>query len=297
MNGRKETAGEGSRLSLTGFMAAIIAVCAVSLFPAPSIAGPAGEVRQITAAPQRPTTFAVSGDGHVAWLEAGSGAPMMRAPGGEVSPIALPARARAVAGDEKGQILVLAGEAQTGYKVYFHRDGRRIRTVDLKPAAPIDSPVDMASGNEIVWVLQAKPPLAALFGSDGAELGRQDLAGVAAAPFSIAVDHAGRAFVTDPTAQAVIELTPYGQFKKVHALTGSGFTRPAGIAASFSDRLWLSDTVTGEVAPFRETPSGLVRDETRQAIKVDDPVKLSVTAGELWLLQGWRGGISRVRIE
>ena len=244
-----------------------------------------------------PTTFAVSGEGSVAWLEAGNGAPILRPKRGETFSLSVPARARAVTEDEKGQIIVLAGDTQTGYKIHYFRENQRVRSIDIKPSAPIPAPIDIAAGNEIVWILQQKPPLAVFFGSDGAELGRTDLTEKARAPFSIAVDHAGRAFITDPTGPAVLELNPYGQIKAVHGLPGSGFTRPTGIAAGFSGRIWISDTVLNEIGAFKESGQGLARDDLVLPLHAQDPLRLAVNPGELWVLQGWHGAVVRFKIE
>lgn len=215
---------------------------------------------------------------------------------GGLEPHDLKERPLALGTGEKGQGVVITGQSGGELKAHFILPGRKARVVRLKPQEPLETPSDVASMNEIIWVLVQKPPMVALFGGDGAELGRTDLSAVARAPFSLALVQSGGAFVTDPLGPGIIELNSFGQFVAHHRLQETGFTHPSGIAAGGDGRLWVSDTVIGEVASFGLFNKLLLKDAA-SAFAVDDPVRLARSGSKLLILSGWGARISRAALK
>lgn len=206
-------------------------------------------------------------------------------------------RPRGAGGDGKGQAVVVTGDATAGYRANLFAGLRKLRSFDLKPGSPLAGITDAAMANEIIWLLQQTPPLVVLFGADGAELARANLSGVANAPFSLALGPSGEGYVTDPLGPSVIELTAFGQYKATHKLSGTGFTRPTGVAVGIGGRLWISDTVTGEVAPFTIQNRQLAREPGLNPSQADDPLRLAISADTLWVLSGWTARITKIPVK
>lgn len=240
-----------------------------------------------------PSAIAVSGE-FIIVLDASSGALLGGNPRAGLSALDVPGRARGAGGDEKGQTTVVTGDATSGYRCQLLMGGRKLRSFELKPTAPIASITDVATKNEILWVLQQTPPLVALFGADGAELARSDLSSVAHAPFSLALGPSGEGYVTDPIGPAVVELNAFGQYKAVHKLAGTGYTRPTAIAVDLGGRVWIGDTVLNEVAAFSAQGKTLERIASMTPTAVEDPIRLAASADSLWALAGWSARLAKI---
>ena len=252
----------------------------------------AAEIVYFPAQTSAPLSLATSGD-IVYILDAANGTLLSGNPRSGLTPVEVTGRPRGAGSDEKGQTVVVTGDA-SGYKAHIFTGGRKLRSFDLKPTAKLVQITDVAIKNEIIWLLQQTPPLVVLFGADGAELSRSDLSSVARAPFSLALGPSGEGYVTDPIAPAVLELNAFGQYKTTHKLAGTGFTRPTGITSEVGGRLWISDTILGEVAPFALKEKTLEKLPAPTSVTVEDPIRLSATGDALWVLSGWNAKLAKI---
>jgi len=271
----------------SAFLALLLLACAAQAL--------AGTLETFPARLVSPSMITALGD-TVTVLDTVSGAILQGNPRNAMEPQAVGGRPRALGADEKGQTIIVTGDPATGLKANIYSGARKLRSLELKAAGPLSSISDVASRNEIIWLLQGSPPLVALFGGDGAEIARADLTGIAVAPYSLALGNSGEAYITDPLGASIIELNAFGRFSGSHRLTGTGFTRPAGIALGPGGSLFISDTILGEVALFSEKNRVLGRDWSFAPIPVDDPIRLCVALDKLWIIQGWSAKISRIPI-
>lgn len=266
-------------------LALLLALCAASALGADAAYYPAQTLS--------PSALAVSGDSVIV-LDAANGTLFGGNPKVGLAPLDVPGRPRGAGGDEKGQTAVVTGDASSGYRCQLLMGGRKLRSFDLKPTAPIKTITDAATKNEILWILQQSPPLVALFGADGAELSRSDLSAVSHAPFSLALGPSGEGYVTDPAGPAVVELNAFGQYKATHKLAGTGYTRPTAIAVDLGGRVWIGDTVLNEVAAFSAQGKTLERVASMAPTQVEDPIRLAATVDALWALSGWSARIAKI---
>jgi len=198
----------------------------------------------------------------------------------------------ALASDETGSLLVV-GRTGRGHALLRFRDG-----------APEGRPVELAltgkreitgaaAGNGILWLALKSPPglLAAAY--DGQPLVEPiALDGMARAPFSVALDPAGRAYVTDPMGPAVLVFSASGKLEGRRDLAGTGVTRPTGVAVDGRGRVWLSDGVTGRVVELMPVENGAVVRRTEHSTRYDDPLRLAAdpgSGGGVWVLEGRAG--------
>lgn len=261
------------------------------------IARAAGKLTEVVIKGVTPIAVGASVEGDFAVLDATSHTAWSGRKNAKLSPLKVMGRPFGLTVDEKGQTVVGAAEPGGVYSVQLFRGGEKLSNIVLKPSAPISDPVDVASRNEIVWVLERNPARASLYGADGAELGRTDLSEVAFSPFSIALGDGGEAYVTDPMGPAVIELSAFGNYKKTHKLTDTGVTRPSGIAADYMGRLWISDTVTERVIAFKIDADELVPDPQAPTVSAEDPLRVFKAGSTLWIVDGWGGKVFKTELD
>lgn len=197
--------------------------------------------------------------------------------------------------DETGTLWVL--DARSPPALVSFREGRdpvsRSLAGDVLPGAA----TDLAARLGVVWVVDRNPPRLLLYAYDGALVGRVDLAGLARAPFSIALGTQGDAFVTDPLGPAVLSFSAAGSLLGSLSLEGTGVTRPTGIAVDASGRVWVSDGVIGIVAPLPALGSSPGSRQPGPNLRFTDPLRLLWWQEALWVLEGRMGRVRRVEAE
>jgi len=116
---------------------------------------------------------------------------------------------------------------------------------------------------------------------------RGDGAGEFQSPFRLAIDPAGRVFVTDVLNARVQWFSAFGQhlgtLKRFGAGEGKIF-RPTGLALDSRGRIWVGDSYTGLVQRFDET-GGVTRalGVRGRPLVFGDPVSLAVNPEGLWV--------------
>lgn len=216
---------------------------------------------------------------------------------GQFQSIPVNGRVKGVGGADGKNGVVIVGEQSGNLKAITFGGGKLGGPIDLKPSEPLKEVTDVAVKNEILWVLQQNPPLVALFGNDGAELSRFDLSGVCIAPFSLSLAPSGEGYVADPLGAKVLQLDQFGAVKTVFDLSGTGYTRPTSIALDDRGRLYIGDTILGEVALFAVKEKTLVKVAGLVPFKIEDPLRLALYGDSLWVLQGWQSRLARFPIK
>ena len=239
-----------------------------------------------------PTTFAPVGE-YLLVADTRAGALFGGTFKGQLSAVATGARVRAVGGAERSGAVAILGDPGGVLRALLLSGGKPGASVELKPAEPLKNVTDVAAHNEIIWVLQQDPPTVALFGMDGAELSRSDLTPFATAPFALALAPSGECYVTDPLGARILVLDQFGVVKAVMELSGTGYTRPTSLALDREGRLYVGDTVLGEVGVFTVKDKKLARTSSPAPLKLEDPLRLAFSGEWLWALQGWSARVVR----
>jgi DNA-binding beta-propeller fold protein YncE len=182
----------------------------------------------------------------------------------------------AIASDETGLLLVV-DRGTKNYVLKKFQDGRLDgKSVEL--AVPVKrTVVGAAARNGILWLLLQNRPGVVLAAYDGDTLAESpDISDLCRSPFSVALDAAGRGYVTDPMGPTVLIFTAAGKIEGRRDLTGTGFTRPSGVAVDAAGAVWVSDGVTGRVAELAVDGAGESRGLRRmdRAERFDDPLRL-----------------------
>lgn len=205
-----------------------------------------------------PVDVAVDRRGIVFLLDAGNKTIVLISAGGEVireiqgrgifrDPMAI-----AVASD--GAVFVADGDS--GRALEIEMTGRVRREYALGKGSRVTG---VGVFGDAVYCVDNANATVAVFkrggGRTGGWGGKGDLPGRFNAPFRIAVDAAGRVFVTDVMNARVQWFSPFGQhmgtLKKFGAGEGKIF-RPAGVFIERLGRIWVSDSYTGLVQLFDE---------------------------------------------
>jgi len=201
----------------------------------------------------------------------------------------------ALTSDETGQLLVV-DRAAKGYLLRKYRNGAQEgRAVELSIPQKRQV-VGVGARNGILWLILRNPQgilIAAYDGQTLSEPTAKENFGVS--PFSVAVNAAGKAYVTDPMGPAILSFTPSGSFEARIDLKGSGFMRPSGIAVDAAGALWVSDGVTGRVGRF--TPENRTAPIAARAGSFDDPLRLFADpTGPLgvWVVESRPGRLTRM---
>jgi streptogramin lyase len=139
--------------------------------------------------------------------------------------------------------------------------------------------VDNRNHRIVVFRKPGIPPEA--WGKRGEEPGRFQ------SPFRIAIDPAGRLFVTDVMNARVQWFSAFGKhlgtLKRFGAAEGKIF-RPTGIAIDLRGRIWVGDSYTGLVQLFDERGEFVkVLREKGRPVVFGDPAGLAVTDGGIWV--------------
>jgi hypothetical protein len=122
---------------------------------------------------------------------------------------------------------------------------------------------------------------------------RGDRPGEFQSPFRLAIDRAGRVFVTDVLNARVQWFSAFGQhlgtLKRFGAGKGKIF-RPTGLSIDSLGRIWVGDSYTGLVQLFEEkgTPRSVLTEEGRPFL-FGDPVGVASGADGVWVADQRKG--------
>jgi streptogramin lyase len=155
----------------------------------------------------------------------------------------------------------------------------------------------MAARNGILWMVERSPARALLYAFDGKPLAVTDLRPWARSPFSVSLGARGEAYVTDPLGPAIVALSPAGSYTGVLSLSGTGVTRPTGVAVDPAGRVWVSDGVTGGLTGFDPAGAPVPVRSAGKVLRLHDPLRLGWARGSLWVLEGKTGRVRRIEWE
>lgn len=244
-----------------------------------------------------PIDFALGPPGRVAVLEDQNLRVLIAGTRGTSEPLPGLANPKAMARDEEGLLLVLDTPSGSHAELVAFRGTREGWRVTLQGELRAARPVDTDARDGILWVVDQSPPRLFLYSYDGSSLGWVEMGEHARAPFSISLGPAGEAFVTDPMGPAVLAYSPTGSYLGGLNLDGTGVTRPTGVAADPTGRVWVSDGITGRVVCL--DPAG---EDTHVAcagrpLRFEDPLRIAWWDEALWVLEGRPGRVRRVVLE
>ncbi len=182
----------------------------------------------------------------------------------------------ALAADETGLLLVVE-KRQHDLTLVSYRDGKPVterQKLGLKANRKIKG---CAARSGILWLVLAEPVEIRLYSFDAKPVARADgVERYTAAPFSVALGADGSAFVTDPMGPAVVTFSGSASFKVRYDLTGTGVTRPSGVAVDAWGGVWVSDGITGRVVCLEPGPqSARIGCAGPNQILYDDPLRLA----------------------
>jgi len=205
---------------------------------------------------------------------------------------------QAVAVGPDGAIYVADGEA--GCVLELERSGRLVRRLEAGGGARITGVgtfggavycVDNRNDRILVFRGAKEPP--ERWGRRG------DGPGEFHAPFRLAVDGAGRVFVTDVLNARVQWFSAFGRHLGTLDRFGAGrgrVLRPTAVAVDPLGRIWVADAYTGFVQLFEAT-GAFVREvaEGGRPISFGDPSGLAVIYGGLWVADQRKGRVGLFR--
>ena len=238
-----------------------------------------------------PVDVAVDRRGISLLLDAGNRSIVLLSPRGDVIR-EIPGRgifrdptAVAVAAD--GAVFVADGDAgrvleieMTGRVRHEYGVGRTSRVTGVAVFGDAVYCADNANGTVVVFKRGG--------GRTGGWGGKGDLPGKFNAPFRIAVDGAGRVFVTDVMNARVQWFSAFGQhlgtLKKFGAGEGKIF-RPTGISIDRMGRIWVSDSYTGLVQLF-DGNGTFIRSlgTSGRPFVFGDPIGIAEGPGGMWVV-------------
>ncbi|TAL17762.1 hypothetical protein EPN96_04355 [bacterium] len=181
--------------------------------------------------------------------------------------------ASAIAGDETGLLLVVSRKGED-YFLSSWRMGESDKTQrKLKLPRAMSGLSGAAAGNGMLWLVFRKPVGVLFFAYDGMLLGEAEGTEFLRSPYSVALSGLGEAFVTDPMGPSIVRFRSTGQKEQVYDLTGTGMTRPTGIAVGSDGAVLVSDGLTGGLARLKT--SGSVWDlEFSGEKNFDEPLRI-----------------------
>ncbi len=193
-----------------------------------------------------------------------------------------------VADGDAGRVLELE---MTGRVRHEYAAGKGSRVTGVAVFGDSVYCADNANGTVVVFKRRG--------GRTGEWGGKGDQAGRFNAPFRVAVDSAGRVFVTDVMNARVQWFSAFGQhlgtLKKFGAGEGNIF-RPTGIFIDRMGRIWVSDSYTGLVQLFDENGT-FVRSlgTAGRPFVFEDPVGVAEGPGGIWVVdqRAERAGLFR----